>query len=38
MGSFVLFGKIVEYEEGIFAIPVEEELARRIIMDLPGMP
>ena len=31
-------GKIVEYEEGIFAIPVEEELARRIIMDLPGMP
>lgn len=31
-------GKIVEYEEGIFAIPIEEELARRIIMDLPGMP
>lgn len=31
-------GKIVEYEEGIFAIPIEEALARKIIMDLPEMP
>lgn len=30
-------GKIVEYADGIFAIPIEEELARKIIMDLPKM-
>ncbi len=31
-------GKIVEYTEGVFAIPIEEDLARKIIMDLPEMP
>lgn len=29
-------GKIVEYENGVFAIPVEEETARKIIMNMPA--
>ncbi len=28
-------GEIVEYEEGVFAIPVSEEMAREIIMAMP---
>lgn len=28
-------GKIAEYEKGVYAIPVEEATARRIIMDMP---
>ena len=28
-------GEIVEYEEGVFAIPVSEEIAREIIMAMP---
>lgn len=29
-------GKIVEYENGVFAIPVKEETARKIIMNMPA--
>lgn len=29
-------GKIAEYENGVYAIPVEEETVRKIIMDMPG--
>lgn len=29
-------GKIVEYENGVFAIPVEEETARKIIRNMPA--
>lgn len=28
-------GEIVEFEEGVFATPVEEDVARKVIMDIP---
>jgi len=30
-------GKIVEFEDGVFAVPVEKDVARKIIMDMPGI-
>ncbi len=30
-------GKIAEYKHGVFAIPIEEDTARKIIMDMPGI-
>lgn len=29
-------GQIVEYVDGVFAVPVEEAAARKILMDMPG--
>lgn len=30
-------GDIAEFEKGVFAVPVEEETARAVIMNMPGM-